>query len=164
MEFNTVINLVHYPRNIGMITRSHIAFGGNKLIFLGYDKPWQFCEEASAYATNLQHKCSIMHFDTLKPFLDWSEENGFRNYAIEIADESQSIIDYNFHKKSNFIFGNEFTGLSREVLSGCDNTLVIPQFGPVGSLNVAVSASIAFYEFMRGNKNLVGMKDGKYLE
>ncbi|MDF7822339.1 TrmH family RNA methyltransferase [Runella sp. MFBS21] len=164
MEFNTVINLIHHPRNIGMITRSHVAFGGGKLIFLGYEKPWEFCDEASAYATNLQNKCSIMHFMTLQSFVDWSKDNDFVNYAIEISDNSKSITGYNFTRKCNFIFGNEFTGLSQEILSTCSDTLVIPQFGLVGSLNVAVAASISFYEFTRGRGNIANINNNKFIE
>ena len=40
MKFNTVLYSIKSPVNVGAITRSHVAFGGDKLIFVGYEKPW----------------------------------------------------------------------------------------------------------------------------
>jgi tRNA G18 (ribose-2'-O)-methylase SpoU len=47
------------------------------------------------------------------------------------------------------IFGNEAHGLPTEFLDKADSVVTIPQYAAVGSLNVAVSASIAMYELMK---------------
>ena len=62
----------------------------------------------------------------------------------------------------NLIFGNERTGLPKEVIAKMVNTLTIPQYGEVGSLNVAVAASIVFYEMKRADKIKSGIKGEKF--
>lgn len=47
-----------------------------------------------------------------------------------------------------------FTGLDVKFLEQCDRIVTIKQMGNVGSLNVAVSASTAMYEFNRGATGL----------
>ena len=47
------------------------------------------------------------------------------------------------------LVGNEDRGLSNDALDQCDEIVFIPQFGKVGSLNVATAASIGMYEWAR---------------
>ena len=44
------------------------------------------------------------------------------------------------------VFGNEVKGVAQEVVSACDNTVEIPQYGTKHSLNVAVSAGVMIWE------------------
>ena len=45
------------------------------------------------------------------------------------------------------VIGNEVKGVDQEVVSACHGTLEIPQFGTKHSLNVAVSAGMAVWQF-----------------
>jgi tRNA G18 (ribose-2'-O)-methylase SpoU len=70
--------------------------------------------------------------------------------ALEITDES---IPYYEIKPEDFplclIVGNEITGITEEVLSMCDLSIEIPQFGIKHSLNVAVAYGIAVFELVK---------------
>ena len=70
--------------------------------------------------------------------------------ALEITDES---IPYYSFKPQKFpvclVVGNEITGISEDVLSLCDVSVEIPQFGYKHSLNVAVAYGIAVFELVR---------------
>ena len=49
-------------------------------------------------------------------------------------------------------FGNEGTGLSREVMAKMDEAIAIPHTAQVESLNAGVAASIVMYEAARQRK------------
>ena len=51
------------------------------------------------------------------------------------------------------VLGAEDVGLSPEVLKMCDETLAIPQFGQINSLNVSVAGAIMIYEVVRQRIN-----------
>jgi tRNA G18 (ribose-2'-O)-methylase SpoU len=48
-----------------------------------------------------------------------------------------------------FIFGNEVTGVSDELLALCDSAIEIPQFGTKHSLNISVSAGVIMWEYVK---------------
>ena len=50
-------------------------------------------------------------------------------------------------KSYAFVFGNEVKGVSQEVVSACHGVLEIPQSGTKHSLNIAVSAGVAVWDF-----------------
>jgi len=58
--------------------------------------------------------------------------------------------------------GNEADGLSKKFLSCCNHIVTIPQYGSVGSLNVAISASIAMYELNRGNDFEINISNDQF--
>lgn len=147
--FNTVLHRVKSPQNVGMIIRSHVAFGGDKVIFVGYEEPWKFKKGSQAFSRKLESSCQIKHFRNDLDFFNWSEEQRLKNLAIEITESSELITNFNFTESSNLIVGNEAIGLPTNFLEKCDAIITIPQFGFAECLNVAVSASIAMHEFMR---------------
>ncbi len=50
---------------------------------------------------------------------------------------------------SRSCLGHEDHGISKAGLAACDEVAFLPQFGRIGSLNVATAASIAMYEWAR---------------
>jgi len=52
-------------------------------------------------------------------------------------------------KKVAFVFGNEITGVSDEVVALADICIEIPQFGTKHSLNISVAAAVVMWEFVR---------------
>ena len=52
-------------------------------------------------------------------------------------------------KRYAFVFGNEVSGVSQEVMDLCDIALEIPQEGTKHSLNVSVSVGIVLWDVFR---------------
>jgi 23S rRNA (guanosine2251-2'-O)-methyltransferase len=48
--FCTVLNRLKSPTNVGMIVRSHVAFGGQQVVFIGDDKPWEFRKGSQSFS------------------------------------------------------------------------------------------------------------------
>lgn len=74
--------------------------------------------------------------------------NKVRNIKIIAVEQDNKSIDFDKEKYSLpvcLIFGNETTGVSKEVLDLADSTVEIPMFGINKSLNVIISAAIVSY-------------------
>ena len=152
--FVTVLHQLADPKNIAMILRSHVAFGGSEIIFSGYDEPYVFSKKYKGISRSLEKQCSFIHIKEESELFDWFIENNYTSVAVEISDISINLPEYDFNNKTALILGTESGGLSSEFISRCDNVVKIPQFGNIGSMNVAISASIVMYELNRGRTDI----------
>jgi 23S rRNA (guanosine2251-2'-O)-methyltransferase len=69
--------------------------------------------------------------------------------SVELIRNATSLWDFKFQPNTALIFGNEITGVSKEVLDMSDDVVKIPMFGEKKSLNVATSCGIVLYEVLR---------------
>ena len=68
MKFNTVLYNLRSSKNIGMIARSHISFGGNFLILIGGQERWKFKGGTHSYTRKIEDLGKLLIFDTGKRF------------------------------------------------------------------------------------------------
>ena len=71
--------------------------------------------------------------------------------AIYAADPQaeEDCFSVHFPPRIAFVLGEESAGLEPEVLKRVDGAIRVPVAGPLGSLNVAVSAAVLLYEACR---------------
>lgn len=162
--FATVLHNLKGPRNVGQIIRSHVAFGGGPLLFVGHDEPWTFRKSTSRYSRSLEQHCDIQHIPNDDAFFDWCAENEYMPIAVEIADSPLFLANFRFPARPAIIVGNEGEGLSKEFLTRCAHIVTIPQHGPVACLNVAVACSTAMYEIRRSDVDTPRIERAKYPE
>lgn len=135
--------------NVGSIFRTSDAALISKLYLTGYTPhpPRKDIEKTALGAIESvpweYHKNPIDVIKSLKG-------KNIKIVALEITDES---IPYYEIKPTDFpiclIVGNEITGISDDILSVCDLSVEIPQFGIKHSLNVAVAYGIAVFELVK---------------
>ena len=150
-KFCTILNALKSPQNVGMILRSHVAYGGSELIFTGQDHPWNFKKGTQAFSRKLENQCDILHIPDQYNALQWCRENNYTSIAVEISENAFFLNEFSFPNCSAIIVGNEARGLDIKFIEKCDYVVTIKQIGEVGSLNVAISASTAMYEFNRNS-------------
>ena len=161
MKFNTVLNELRSAKNVGMIARSHLSFGGDFLILIGDKNKWNFKGGPSTYTRKINEAEKLLFFNDFDAFLKWNK--GSVNIAVEISENAQLSSEYQYPQNCNIILGNERTGLDNSIIQKCDQTITIPQFGNIGSLNVAVSASIVLYELNKNRENSSKIKGAKFI-
>lgn len=70
--------------------------------------------------------------------------------AVELTTESKPYFEL---KKTDFplclVFGNEITGISKEIIDKADMAIEIPMFGTKQSLNVAVAYGVVLFDCVR---------------
>jgi tRNA G18 (ribose-2'-O)-methylase SpoU len=148
--FCTVLHTLNSPQNVGMIVRSHVAFGGDRIVMLGHGQPWRFGKSTQAFSRKLERLCQIVYLGDDETFFAWCAREGWSPVALEIATSPTYLDGFVFPERTALVVGNEAEGLSPVFLSRCVGVVTVPQFGAVGSLNVAVAASLAMYERNRG--------------
>lgn len=151
MIFCTVLHTLQSPQNVGMIVRSHVAFGGDRVVLLGQDQPWKFGKGTQAFSRRLEKTCDFVHLPTEDGFFAWCQQERFTPVALEIGTPPTFLDDFVFPERVALVAGRESSGLPASFVQRCSHVVTVPQFGPVASLNVAVACSIAMYEMRRGS-------------
>lgn len=88
---------------------------------------------------------------TTECFEEYSVEQGYEHWAIEINSVSKSLLEYlRTRKQLNtkklcVWFGNEIAGLDEEALVGCNQIVHLPMKGMKESLNVANTVTSIAY-------------------
>lgn len=159
MKFCTILHNLKSPMNVGMIIRSHAAFSGHELIFTGQPWPWKFKKGTQNFSHKLEKEINLKHIEDPLECLKHVRKMGYKPIAIEISEKKIFIEDFKFPDKTALVLGNEGSGLPKEFLEQCDEIVTIPQYSEVGSLNVAVSASIAMHEVMKAQPPSCIVKD-----
>ncbi|MEK7579172.1 MAG: TrmH family RNA methyltransferase [Patescibacteria group bacterium] len=70
------------------------------------------------------------------------------NVQVVAVEQDKKAIDYKKLKAGGaiaFVFGNEVSGVSKDILSLCDEIVEIPMKGAKESLNVSVAAGIILF-------------------
>ncbi|MBE6539984.1 MAG: RNA methyltransferase [Ruminococcaceae bacterium] len=70
-------------------------------------------------------------------------------YATTLYDNSLELGKFEVCKNDSFIIGNEGQGITEEIRSLADNTVIIPMTGKTESLNAAAAAAIIIWEMTR---------------
>jgi 23S rRNA (guanosine2251-2'-O)-methyltransferase len=161
--FCTVLHTLQSPQNVGMIVRSHVAFGGDRIVMVGYEQPWRFGKRTQAFSRKLERLCEFVHIPIDDEFFAWCERESFVPVALEIASPPQYLDEFRFPPRVALVVGSESSGLARSFLARCAHVVTVPQFGAVGCLNVAVACSMAIYELNRGRRPVSPVEGSKYI-
>ena len=82
-------------------------------------------------------------------FSSQMQQRGKYLVALENNVSSASILSAELPENTVFIFGQEGSGISEELLAVADTVVHIDQLGSTRSLNVGVAAGIAIFEWSR---------------
>lgn len=124
--------------NIGTIVRNANAFNIAAVHIIG-KKHWN---RRGAMVTDVY--MHIFHHASIKDFQD--SVQGLNIIGVDNIEGAQSITTFNYPENSVLVFGGEGPGLSKEMLSICQNIIMIPQYGSTRSVNVGVASGIVLYD------------------
>ena len=132
------------PGNLGTIIRTAVAAGVKGVFLLkGTVDPYN----EKCVRSTMSALCNIPIFEdvTLSEFYDFITDNTIKNYvtALENAKPYHTI---SYSKRTMIILGNEGNGVSREIIEMCDQTITIPMYGDIESLNVSIAAALCMYK------------------
>ena len=75
--FCTILHNLQSPTNVGTIVRSHVAFGGNEVVFVGHDRPWRFKKSTQAFSRRLERLCDITYLNSDDDLFDWCHSHHY---------------------------------------------------------------------------------------
>lgn len=129
--------------NMGTIVRSANAFGIRTVHVIGR-RQWN--KRGAMMTDKYLH---LEYYVSPEEFSSAMRQRGKRVIALENNVSSRSIFETELPVNTVFIFGQEGSGISDELLSIADDTVHIDQLGSTRSLNVGVAAGIAMFEWTR---------------
>lgn len=144
-----VLDNVRSLLNVGSVFRTADSFKAEKIILLGLSpEPNAEMRKTALGATEALNWEKAE--EGTKALLKLKAD-GYELIAVEQTTGAVSLENWELpaHKKCVFIFGNEVTGVSDELLALCDSAIEIPQFGTKHSLNISVSAGVIMWEYVK---------------
>lgn len=129
--------------NMGTIVRSANAFGVRTVHVIGR-RQWN---KRGAMMTDKY--LEVEYHASPAEFSSQMQQRGKYLVALENNVSSASILSAELPENTVFIFGQEGSGISEELLAVADKVVHIDQLGSTRSLNVGVAAGIAIFEWSR---------------
>ena len=144
-----ILDDIQDPGNAGTIIRNAVAFGIDTVVFSK--------SSVSAYNEKTLRSTGGMIFniniiiDDLEHVISQIKDNNIKVIGTSL-NTSKSL--ETLEKMDNFaiIFGNEGNGVSKDILSLCDEVIKINMNSKCESLNVAVSSGIVLYNLWSKNE------------
>jgi 23S rRNA (guanosine2251-2'-O)-methyltransferase len=130
--------------NAGSVIRSCEAAGFASVI-LG-SMPDRTHSGLQKTAMGAQNWINIENTDDLAAELIVRKKRGYTIIGVETIKDSIAFSDFSYHEQIILVVGNEEFGISRHVLSVCDQFVHIPMHGIKNSINVANAASIVAFQ------------------
>lgn len=148
-EFFVIAHNIRSLYNVGSIFRTADAFGVSKIYLTGYTgTPEGQTQERRIAKSALgaekfipweYHKSPIRLIKNLK-------QQGVRVVALENHVKAKKLARVKVKTPLVLVLGEETKGISKRILSLCDEVWEIPMCGKKESLNVAVAFGIAAYQ------------------
>lgn len=149
---------VRSAHNVGSIFRTADGAGATGLYLIGTtpaptDRFGRPQADIAKTALGAEKTLPWAYFETVEAFLKEMKEKGLALIAVE---QDERAVDYKeiarFFGAGDLVlvFGNEVSGISRELLDVTNQVISIPMRGAKESLNVAVAAGVVLYQLLDG--------------
>jgi TrmH family RNA methyltransferase len=152
------------PGNLGTILRSSEAFGSAGVV-LGEGTVSPFNSKVVRASAGSVFRLPLVHRQAhglekkesakLEEFLEALRRRNVRLIATS-SHKGTPISQADLKTPAAIFFGNEGSGLPRDLMAKMDEFISIPHTQQVESLNAGVAASIVLYEAARQRKNALG--------
>jgi tRNA G18 (ribose-2'-O)-methylase SpoU len=139
--FASLILNIDYDLNIATIVRTHNAFCGQEIFYLGRRK---YNRRGCVGTYIYEH---LTHFGTLEEALEGIPKH-YTWVGVDNRPGAVPIGEFNWPENPLLVFGQEQEGLDflPQLPYHCSQVVYIPQTGSTRSLNVGVASGIAMYD------------------
>ncbi len=133
------------PQNVGAMIRSAAAFGISGILIPEHNQA-QISATIVKISAGMAFRVPLVSIGNVNTTLKDLKEKGFWIYGLE-GTSKQRITEEKFDAPTTIIIGNEEQGIREKTKEMCDGLLSIPMHPQCESLNAAMSASIAMYQW-----------------
>ncbi|WP_261378463.1 TrmH family RNA methyltransferase [Paenibacillus agilis] len=141
-----VVDGVQDPGNLGTIIRSADAVGATGVL-IGRGTVDVYNSKTVRSTMGSMFHLPVVEGDLLE-LLPEAKEQGVCVVSTSLQAE-HSCYSFDFRQPTWFVVGNEGKGVSPQVQSLVDESVIIPMQGQAESLNVAMATTVLLYEAMR---------------
>jgi len=145
IQFKVAVDNLRSAFNVGSIFRLVDAIGFESII-VGGRSPGIEHRNVIKTAMGSTDWIPQKKVDDLTDELNQQKEEGYRIIGIETIRNSKTYLEFQWPEKGIIVLGNEEYGLSKRVMSCCDEFIHLPMMGRKNSINVAAAmAVVAFH-------------------
>lgn len=133
--------------NIGGLVRNANAFAATEVFYIG-KKRW---DRRGAVGTH--NYTAVQYLDSHETLFELKKK--YVLIGMDNVDGSIPMETFDWPDNSLMIFGEESTGITKEVLAMCEKIVAITQYGSVRSLNAAVASGVAMFDYTNKIRNKI---------
>ena len=141
------LDTVQNPDNLGAISRTAEAFGIDGLVICGGCDIYN--PKALRASMGALFRLPVKVCQSLENEIEACRKLGIGSFATVPDRDARDITKTDFSKGALCIIGNEGNGVSKEIISLCDERITIKMSGRAESLNAAAAASITMWELVK---------------
>lgn len=144
-----LLDSIRSMQNVGAIFRNADGAWFQKL-FLCWHSPTPPRGDISKTALWAEKTIDWEYFSDAKKALEVLKKDWFKIFALETWENVRDFREFYSEKfeKVCIILWNEVSWVNKELLTLCDDIVMIPMLGEKSSLNVSVAAWIIMYTFI----------------
>jgi 23S rRNA (guanosine2251-2'-O)-methyltransferase len=146
-EVVILLDNVRSALNVGAIIRTCDGAGVGRILVAGIT-PFPPHQKVLKTSLGAEEHIKFEKVEDIEMTIKEYKNNGFQILAIEETRLSKDFFRTKLADKILYIFGNEITGVSENILKIADETLSLPMQGTKNSLNVATTVGIILYNTM----------------
>ncbi|MGD0198943.1 MAG: 23S rRNA (guanosine(2251)-2'-O)-methyltransferase RlmB [Solirubrobacteraceae bacterium] len=140
------------PQNLGALCRTAECVGVSGVVI---------CERRAAAVTPAVCRASagavehllIARVRNLADFLTQAKQSGCWCYGAAIDERAVAYDTPDYRGRSALVLGAEGRGLRPRVAAGCDQLVMLPLRGRIGSLNVSAAGAVLLYAMLHQRTN-----------
>jgi tRNA (guanosine-2'-O-)-methyltransferase len=137
------------PHNISAICRSAECFGVQNIHLIEGDFPFRGARKIQRGSLNWVNVNRYDGVDKTQSCIQTLKMKGYKIVAVSPHAASKPVSELTFDKPIALVMGQEQKGVSDELMSAADESVIIPMNGFTESLNVSVACSIALYDLRK---------------
>lgn len=141
-----ILDNIRSTFNVGSVFRTSDGAGVKK-IYLGGITPGGDHVKVKKTALGAENYVDWEHIKDVKDIIFKLKGEGYQIISVEQTPNSKNYKETEISDKAAFIFGNEISGVSPELIELSDLVLELPMRGKKNSLNVSTTAGIILYNY-----------------
>lgn len=143
-----ILDSVANPDNLGMILRTADASGMDAVVLTGSATHYMN-KNAIRGGRGAVGKIPVYVSNNDEALFRELADAQFKIYAMSARANNEDFFHLDFGDRAAFVIGNESTGIRDEIYPLCNERIRIPMVPGQSSLNVAVSAGVVLYEYVK---------------
>lgn len=142
-----VLDHLEDTHNLGAIIRTALCSGVNAVI-IPDDRSVRVNSTVIKISAGAVFYMPVVKVKNIRNSIEYLKKEGYWIYGADMQSAG-NVFNTRLEGKICLVVGNEGSGISPLVKKNCDGMVMIPQSGPLGSLNVSVATGVILYEIFR---------------
>ena len=136
-----ILDSINDPHNFGAILRASECFAVGGVVWSS-NRGTGVTPAVAKVSVGASELVRLVEVSNLSNTIIALKKAGYWIIAASNDEESQSVYEFSFPKKSALILGSEGEGVSKLLLDNADFKIKIPLYGSIDSLNVSQATAV----------------------